>query len=80
MCALPIISYLPGGLKVIDHWFKVPLDYRHPEGESIRVFARGAVPNKNNDDGEAGAKLPICPSHPPLEFPGVLTWGGGGAI
>ena len=70
-----LISYRPGGLKVVDHWFKVPLDYRNPEGESIRVFARGAVPNKNNDDGEAGAKLPICPFHSPLVFPGVLTWG-----
>ncbi|KAF8250695.1 proline iminopeptidase [Wilcoxina mikolae CBS 423.85] len=66
-----------GGLKIIDRWFKVPLDYSHPEGELIRIFARSAVPNKNNDDGEAGGKLPICgpgfecahpKSHPLTDF------------
>lgn len=51
---------LVGGMKIIDRWFQVPLDYSRPDGETIRVFARSAVPNKNNDDGESGSKLPIC--------------------
>lgn len=52
---------------MVERWFKVPLDYAQPAGESIRVFARSALPNKNHDDGEAGARLPICKHrrHPP---------------
>ena len=27
------------GLELVDHYFKLPLDYAHPEGRKIQVFA-----------------------------------------
>ena len=50
---------------MVERWFKVPLDYAQPRGESIRIFARSALPNKSHDNGDAGAQLPICLSSPP---------------
>lgn len=47
-----------GGYKIVDRWFNVPLDYSSPTSETIVVFARSAIPNKSNDDGESGAKMP----------------------
>jgi hypothetical protein len=47
-------------LKIIDRFFTVPLSYHNPSGEKIQIFARSAIPNKENDDGAAGEKLPIC--------------------
>ncbi|TGZ78654.1 alpha/beta-hydrolase [Ascodesmis nigricans] len=49
-----------GGLKVIDRWFDVPFDYTAPDREKIRVFTRNAISNKDNDNGEEGAKKPYC--------------------
>jgi hypothetical protein len=52
-----------GGIKIIDRWFTVPLDYSRPDDGDIEVFARSAINNKENDNGAAGAKQPICPSN-----------------
>ncbi|KAL0631620.1 hypothetical protein Q9L58_009514 [Maublancomyces gigas] len=49
-----------GGYKIVDRWFNVPLDYSSPTSETIVVFARSAIPNKSNDDGESGAKMPYA--------------------
>lgn len=53
-------SLIKGGLKIVDRWFQVPLDYFNPTKGSIKIFARNAVPNKKNDNGTAGGKLPYC--------------------
>lgn len=45
----------------MDRWFQVPLDYFNPRKGSIKIFARNAIPNKKDDDGAAGGKLPYCP-------------------
>lgn len=39
---MPITHHIPG-LVLTDHEFLVPLDYAHPEGQQIRVFAREVV-------------------------------------
>ncbi|KAI5813589.1 Alpha/Beta hydrolase protein [Pyronema omphalodes] len=53
-------SIFVGGLKVVDRWYKVPLDYSRPDGETIQIFARNAIPNKKHDDGASGETLPVC--------------------
>ncbi|KAH0614328.1 uncharacterized protein H6S33_006214 [Morchella sextelata] len=47
-----------GGFKIVDRWFQVPLDYFNPAKGSIKIFARNAIPNKKDDDGTTGGKLP----------------------
>ncbi|CAA7260406.1 unnamed protein product [Cyclocybe aegerita] len=46
------------GLKVIERFFIVPLDYSKPEGEKIRVFARSVIPKAKAKTAEEEAKLP----------------------
>ncbi|KAJ3504026.1 hypothetical protein NLJ89_g8156 [Agrocybe chaxingu] len=46
------------GLKVIERFFTVPLDYSKPEGEKIRVFARSVIPKAKAKTAEEEAKLP----------------------
>lgn len=52
------------GIKVVDRFFTVPLDYSNPDGATIRVFARNLVP-AGKESGEAKEKkndLPFCQS------------------
>jgi len=51
------------GLKVIERFFNVPLDYAKPEGNKIRVFARHIIPKDKAKTLEEEAKLPFrgCP-------------------
>jgi len=45
------ITHRIPGLILIDHEFNLPLDYSHPEGEQITIFARAVVaPDKEKDD------------------------------
>ncbi|KAJ4471627.1 alpha/beta-hydrolase [Lentinula aciculospora] len=40
-------------VKVVEHFFDLPLDYNHPFGEKIRVFARNLIPkNKAKTEKE----------------------------
>ena len=48
-----VISYRQPGTVLTDHTFRVPLDYDHPDGEQIEVFAREVVAA-----GRADADLP----------------------
>ncbi|PPR06871.1 hypothetical protein CVT26_003995 [Gymnopilus dilepis] len=48
------------GLKVIERFFTVPLDYADPEGQKIRVFARHIIPRDKAEKPEDEAKLPYC--------------------
>lgn len=43
------------GIKVVDRFFTVPLDYSNPDGTKIRVFARNLVPI-GKESGEAKEK------------------------
>lgn len=53
-------NLLKGGFKIVDRWFQVPLDYFNPVRGTIKIFARNAIPNKKDDNGTAGGKLPYC--------------------
>ncbi|KAF8589754.1 alpha/beta-hydrolase [Ramaria rubella] len=46
------------GLKVIERFFHLPLDYSKPEGEKIRVFARNLIPKDKAKKDEDEEKLP----------------------
>ncbi|KAF7362341.1 Alpha/beta-hydrolase [Mycena venus] len=46
------------GVKVIERFFNVPLDYANPEGEKIRVFARHLIPKNKAKTVEEENKLP----------------------
>ncbi|KAH8813568.1 alpha/beta-hydrolase, partial [Flagelloscypha sp. PMI_526] len=49
---------MKGGIKVIERFFILPLDYSNPSGESIRVFARNLVPLDKAKTKEDEEKLP----------------------
>ncbi|KAJ6499243.1 alpha/beta-hydrolase [Mycena sanguinolenta] len=46
------------GIKVIERFFNLPLDYANPTGEKIRVFARHLIPKNKAKTEEEEAKLP----------------------
>ncbi|KAJ7655701.1 alpha/beta-hydrolase [Mycena polygramma] len=46
------------GVKVVERFFKVPLDYADPAGEKIRVFARHLIPRNKAKTAEDEEKLP----------------------
>ncbi|KAJ7125222.1 alpha/beta-hydrolase [Mycena epipterygia] len=46
------------GIKVIERFFDLPLDYANPSGEKIRVFARNLVPKNKAKTLEEEGKLP----------------------
>ncbi len=48
------------GVKVIERFFQVPLDYSNPTGEKIVVFARHMIPLSKAKTKEDEAKLPFC--------------------
>jgi pimeloyl-ACP methyl ester carboxylesterase len=48
----PVEHSIPG-LRLVDRWFDLPLDYAEPNGATIRVFAREAIAA-----GKAGLDLP----------------------
>ncbi|KAF8918203.1 alpha/beta-hydrolase [Mucidula mucida] len=50
---------LKGGIKVVERFFDLPLDYSKPEGETIRVFARSMIPKDKAKTPEEEDKLPI---------------------
>ena len=56
------------GLKVIERFFDLPLDYSKPDGETIRVFARHMIPKDKAKTKEAEDKLPFCKS------PSCCSW------
>ncbi|KAF8911649.1 alpha/beta-hydrolase [Gymnopilus junonius] len=60
------------GLKVIERFFSVPLDYSNPEGQKIRVFARHVIPRDKAEKPEDEAKLPFCIVPSSSGFPGEL--------
>ncbi|CAK5277288.1 unnamed protein product [Mycena citricolor] len=47
------------GVKVVERFFDLPLDYSHPEGETIRVFARHLIPQSKAKTPEEEDKLPF---------------------
>lgn len=55
-------------IKVIDRFFRLPLDYAHPDGEKIRVFARTLIPKNKAETEEDEAKLPYCKIRVLLSF------------
>ena len=48
------------GLKVIERFFTLPLDYGNPEGPKIRVFARNLFSIDKAKTPEEQAALPYC--------------------
>lgn len=52
-----------GGVKVVERFFHLPLDYKEPDGEKIRVFARSMIPTDKAKTPEEEDKLPICRFH-----------------
>ncbi|KAH6910279.1 alpha/beta-hydrolase [Coprinopsis sp. MPI-PUGE-AT-0042] len=51
---------IKGGLKIVEHFFDLPLDYADPDGQKIRVFARQSIPTEKAETPEEEAKLPFC--------------------
>ncbi|XP_006461414.1 hypothetical protein AGABI2DRAFT_185664 [Agaricus bisporus var. bisporus H97] len=47
------------GVKVVERFFEVPLDYSNPTGEKIVVFARQEIPIQKAKTPEDQAKLPF---------------------
>lgn len=47
------------GLRVIERFFRVPLDYSNPSGEKIMVFTRQTIPISKARTSEEQEKLPI---------------------
>ncbi|GFZ99301.1 alpha/beta fold hydrolase [Nesterenkonia alkaliphila] len=37
---MPASHVLLDGTRITDHWVEVPLDWRNPDGESLRIYAR----------------------------------------
>ncbi|KAJ7032784.1 alpha/beta-hydrolase [Mycena alexandri] len=53
-------SYLTkDGVKVVERFFDLPLDYANPTGEKIRVFARHLIPKNKAKTVEEEEKLPF---------------------
>ncbi|KAJ6631499.1 alpha/beta-hydrolase [Mycena sp. CBHHK59/15] len=46
------------GIKVVERFFDLPLDYANPSGEKIRVFARNLIPKSKAKTLEDEDKLP----------------------
>ncbi|KZT18642.1 alpha/beta-hydrolase [Neolentinus lepideus HHB14362 ss-1] len=46
------------GLKVVERFFELPLDYAQPDGKKIQVFARNMIPKAKAKTPEEEAKLP----------------------
>jgi len=53
------LGSLTEGLRVIERFFRVPLDYSDPSGEKITVFARQTIPINKAKTSEEQEKLPI---------------------
>ncbi|TFK74655.1 alpha/beta-hydrolase [Pluteus cervinus] len=50
---------IKNGIKVIERFFVVPLDYSSPEGPQIQIFARHMIPTEKAKTPEDEAKLPF---------------------
>lgn len=48
------------GIKVIERFYSLPLDYARPEGNKIRIFARNLVPVDKAKTPEEETNLPYC--------------------
>ncbi|PBK86960.1 alpha/beta-hydrolase [Armillaria gallica] len=46
------------GIKVIERFFDLPLDYSNPQGEKIRVFARNLIPKSKAKTAKEEEELP----------------------
>ncbi|KAK0212372.1 alpha/beta-hydrolase [Desarmillaria ectypa] len=46
------------GIKVIERFFDLPLDYSNPDGEKIRVFARNLIPKSKAKTAKEEEELP----------------------
>jgi len=47
------------GLKIVEHFFDLPLDYNCPEGRKIKIFARECIPLEKAKSLEEETKLPF---------------------
>lgn len=55
-----LVTYpITEGVKVVERFFEVPLDYSNPAGEKIVVFARQEIPIQKARSPEDQAKLPF---------------------
>ncbi|KAJ7072746.1 alpha/beta-hydrolase [Mycena amicta] len=55
----PLETYVnKDGIKVVERFFDLPLDYSNPSGEKIRVFARNLIPKSRAKSVEDEEKLP----------------------
>lgn len=54
---LELMSILDG-IKVVERFFTVPLDYDEPSGDKIRVFARSLIPLSKANQDEKEKDLP----------------------
>ncbi|TEB38049.1 alpha/beta-hydrolase [Coprinellus micaceus] len=72
------------GLKVVEHFFDLPLDWSNPGGsKKIKVFARQCIPTDKARTPEDQAKLPIVlylQGGPGFEVPLVKQGGFGGEL
>ncbi|KAF6746774.1 alpha/beta-hydrolase [Ephemerocybe angulata] len=50
---------IKGGLKVIERYFDLPLDYSKPEGTKIKIFARQVIPTDKAKTLNKQSDLPI---------------------
>ncbi|EPQ56337.1 alpha/beta-hydrolase [Gloeophyllum trabeum ATCC 11539] len=46
------------GIKIVERFFELPLDYAQPDGKKIQVFARNYIPKSKAKTAEDEAKLP----------------------
>ncbi|KAF7980810.1 hypothetical protein HWV62_36420 [Athelia sp. TMB] len=80
-----------GGIKVIERFFELPLDYAKADGKKIRVFARNLIPIDKAKTPGKEAKLPYRTSLPYLsrldsprsncmQVDRVLKWGCKAAV
>ncbi|KAF9218570.1 alpha/beta-hydrolase [Gyrodon lividus] len=49
---------IKGGIRVVERFFNVPLDYGNPQGKHIRIYARNLVPLEKTKEPPEQSKLP----------------------
>lgn len=57
---LTVFMRTSDGLKVVEHFFDLPLDYSNPQDQTIRVFARVTFPSEKAKTEEEEDNLPYC--------------------
>ncbi|KAJ7131697.1 alpha/beta-hydrolase [Mycena crocata] len=64
------------GIKVIERFFSLPLDYANPSGKKIKVFARNLVPKSKAKTQEEEDKLPYSGPGFEVELQGSSGFAG----